>query len=360
MLDSLFLLAILVFGFRPMHTKKQSQTFTKIQDCTLNMKTSFVWIVLCVVSLTIAVPSSGLYNRVYPVTNPFSSRSNPIALEFNGNLVVMGGWSGSANLNDCFYSGNGGSSWTACTNNPGATYQGCYTKYIHPSNGISFMMMLSSTGIVTSTNPIAGSWSTQTSPAVRYWSQMVAVRTTIFVLGGMSGAPWYSTNDVYYTNNYGVNWYAQTSTNIWPVRSVHRAVVSSSNNGIIVAGGTCVNNPACSVQFYNDVWISDSNVASWKQLTAAAPWSTRSGFILVPSPVQHYLYLLSGQGASNTYFNDVWITPDDGYSWMLVTNSAEFSVRFGAAATYAGNAQFVIAGDTGQGLLNDIWTSYLP
>ena len=90
--------------------------------------------------------------------------------------------------------------------------------------------------------------------------------------------------------------------------------------------------------YFNDVWKSSDDGATWQEVTAAAPWEPRAGAAVVVK--DDYIYLLGGEDGFTCdsggprcppYFNDVWRT-QDGENWELVTAAADWVARPGHVA----------------------------
>ena len=180
-------------------------------------------------------------------------------------------------------------------------------------------------------------------------------------------------NDVWKSSD-GIQWTELTDSAGWQGRAGLSSVVF--NDDIYIMGGSFNDDPAIiggpPVRVYfNDVWKSGDG-KNWIQLTDSAAWAPRAGAISVVK--DDYIYLLGGEfgflcqplPCDPPYFNDVWRS-QDGITWELVTDSADWAPRPGHQVALAGD-KFVLFGGFGQsmdpsnpfGSANpmDIWISY--
>jgi hypothetical protein len=111
--------------------------------------------------------------------------------------------------------------------------------------------------------------------------------------------------------------------------------------------------------YYNDVWESSDDGATWKELPTA-PWKPRSYH--TAKVFNDTIYLLGGHDNA-TWYNDVWSTKD-GSNWEQVTAQAQWSPRAACAFQIRRGQMFVMGGSDGllppigNGTVrNDVWTS---
>lgn len=141
------------------------------------------------------------------------------------------------------------------------------------------------------------------------------------------------------------------------------------NHYLIVAGGT--NGTA----YFNDVWYSTDDGATWTQATASAAWSKRAGHALITQGDR--LEVIGGtngtiNGVEDTAFYDVWYSYDlatwskltDTPAWKSTTNTGNATglAYFGCA--YDGSTIIINGGEkytnaaTGKRVLSkEVWTS---
>lgn len=137
----------------------------------------------------------------------------------------------------------------------------------------------------------------------------------------------------------------------WPQRLQFSYALTSAEN-VIISGGVNLQNVP-----FNDVWRSNIDLTSWTQLFPAPYFGGRQGGSMVLSG--NNLLHLGGWDTANR--NDVWVSPNDGSSWMLVTSSGDFPPRNTFAAVANGPIITIVGGAGGSGniKLNDIWNAYV-
>jgi hypothetical protein len=233
--------------------------------------------------------------------------------------------------------------------------------------------------------------------------QAVELRNRIYIMGGRTPDPnqfnpfgsilW---DDVWESGDLGATWTPVAEgpvanpadpDEIWAARGYFQAV--TKGGAMFVLGGqdfTVVpNDPAnCSPlpalcppfvpasNFFNDVW-SSADGSTWLQLVEHAPWEGRAGLSAIV--FKGWIYLLGGGkgddvaigGQGRVLFNDVWRSRD-GAIWELVTDTAPWPARAGAAVVEKNGYLYLLGGEDGflcdfnMGLLecpyfNDVWRS---
>ena len=216
--------------------------------------------------------------------------------------------------------------------------------------------------------------------APRAYFEAITKDEKVFVLGGQDfsvievpgpGGPMQVPvsnffNDVWSSSD-GIQWTQMTPDAPWEGRAGLSSAVL--NGEIFVLGGSknddsSIVGPGGPARIYfDDVWKSSDDGASWQLVQEHAPWEPRAGGAVVVK--DDFLYLLGGEegflcepfpGCSLPYFNDVWRT-SDGENWELVTASADWSPRPGHKAAVIDD-QIVLFG--GFGLPTnpiDVWVS---
>ena len=113
---------------------------------------------------------------------------------------------------------------------------------------------------------------------------------------------------------------------------------------------------------YNDVWRSTSAGNEWVQQTAAASWASRSRTLLLASPSparpeRDFIFLLGGNSnrGNNIFYNDVWASSDNGASWTVITEKAPWAARWGHSGVVTRDGVIVFFGGT---VRDDYFTSY--
>jgi len=167
----------------------------------------------------------------------------------------------------------------------------------------------------------------------------------VFIGGTRCSVGFY--NDVWVSDPTGFVWTLAAAA---PFPRVMGAGITTVQKGsqIILAGGTLGGGIG-----YNTVWMGAYNSTkqlSWTLVCSAAVWSPRSAEIVATS--NDYLYLIDGELSVNR--NEVYVSADAGYSWLLITASDSFSARIGASLVSVGR-QLILIGGMDAVVQNDIW-----
>ena len=187
------------------------------------------------------------WNRVKDNNNiGWETRYLHSSVVFDGKIWVLGGYDGSNNKNDVWYSADG-INWSEATSDAG--------------------------------------WS------ARWGHSSVVFDDKIWVLGGNAGG---HKNDVWYSAD-GINWTRATTNAAWEARNFHTSVVFDDK--IWVLGGQ----NALRIRL-NDVWYS-SNGADWSRLTAELSWDARDGHSSVV--FDDKIWVLGGQNNRPNVLNDI-------------------------------------------------------
>ena len=224
----------------------------------------------------------------------WSARREHSSVVFDDKIWVLGGWDGSNNKNDVWYSADG-INWTRAT--------------------------------------IAAAWS------ARYGHSSVVFDGKIWVLGGWDGSN--NKNDVWYSTD-GINWVEITTTAAWSARREHSSVVFDDKIWVLV-GYDGSNNK-------NDVWYSTDGI-NWTRATTAAAWSAR--YVHSSVVFDDKIWVLGGFDGSRK--NDVWYSTD-GINWTRATIAAAWSARWGHSSVVFDDKIWVLGGYDG-GNKNDVWYS---
>jgi len=170
----------------------------------------------------------------------------------------------------------------------------------------------------------------------------------LYLMGGQTFTTFY--NDVWKTCD-GEKWEQMTAKADWPARA---GLGGTYHNGSIVIAGGC-HQVGLNRDFWGDVWRSTDGV-TWQQMTAAAPWSARSGPRLVS--FKEKLFIIAGERGftPDTQLGDIWSSADSGATWDLVIAKPAFSARSGHGVVLhpSGQQLMLIAGWPE---LHDMWTS---
>ena len=254
---------------------------------------------------------------------PFSTRSNPQLATLNGRVYLQGGINSHAGVTygDSWVSGDGGVTWVqvpstglpvrysgALVNLPtsvsdvqlyllGGADNCCTYNDVHFSaDGITFSLVRQADFSSRQSFAYAVAASLTTAAT----TVLAPAKPAIFVVGGYGvpriGAASSALNDVWYSVGSGstVQFVAATMTAPWAPRAWHQVVAVQDSSRLILTGGT--SSLYGGPYWFNDVWISDVGGAHWRQLTAAAAFSTRAYFGMVN--VQDQLFVFAGRNSS--------------------------------------------------------------
>ena len=244
-----------------------------------------------------------------PPSTQFSQRSANELLVFDSKMWVIGGYDGTAKLNDVWNS----------------------------SDGVTWVEILADDA----TPP-----STQFAQRNQFTS--LVFNSNMWVIGGNGTS---ALNDVWYSSD-GVTWIEATSSAAFSARSLLDSIVFNDGSGdkMWVIGG---NDSADK----NDVWNSSDGV-TWVEILAddATPPSTqfsqRKGF--ASFVFDSKMWVIGGYG-SGANINDVWYS-SDGVTWIEATSSATFSARRYFASAVFDSKMWVIGGYDSANI-NDVWYS---
>jgi PKD repeat protein len=172
--------------------------------------------------------------------------------------------------------------------------------------------------------------------------------------GGVSGP---DLNDVWRSADDGMTWNEMTPNAQWAPRQDFSAV-AMPDGSIVVMGGGLDNG-----QDYNDVWRSTDDGATWNEMTPNAQWAPRQDFGAVAMP-DGSIVVMGGGGGYNQYYNDVWRSTDNGATWTEMNASPGWTPRSGLNSVVLQDGSIVIMGGTSLDqspfeyiYFNDVWRS---
>ena len=172
----------------------------------------------------------------------------------------------------------------------------------------------------------------------------------LYVIGGEVADGSYS-NDVWRSSDNGVSWTQVATGNRFSTRRNHSGVVDNEGN-LYVIGGEVADD-----SYYNDVWRSSDNGVSWTQVATGNKFSTRRHHISLKDN-EGNLYVIGGEDIGY-FFNDVWRSSDNGVSWTQVATGNRFSTRTNHSGVVDNEGNlYVIGGEVANGSYsNDVWRS---
>jgi PKD repeat protein len=174
-------------------------------------------------------------------------------------------------------------------------------------------------------------------------SSVVMPDGSIVLMGGSSGSIYY--NDVWRSTDNGTTWTQQTASAGWSARYDHSSV-AMPDGSIVLMGGV----DGGSI-YYNDVWRSADNGATWTLMNASAGWSPRAGHSSVVMP-DGSIVLMGG-----SYQNDTWRSTDLGKHWTQMSASAGWTAREWHSSVALPDGSIVLMGGDDGTLRNDVWRS---
>ncbi len=179
----------------------------------------------------------------------------------------------------------------------------------------------------------------------------------MWFLGGWTNGrlPGHGATSEVWSSTDGNTWELATAKAAWSPRLAAGAVVF--NDRMWVLGGTENYYFGDESSLKNDVW-SSADGKTWRQETAAAPWSPRAYHQAVAHGGK--IYVIAGGNYVPEYraANDVW-SSTDGKTWELVTDKPPFSPRLWFSAASYRDHLWVLGGWSKDPAQNwgDVWYS---
>ena len=309
----------------------------------------------------------------------FGDRTGHTSLTLpDSSIVVMGGRWGdyTQSRNDVWRSTDQGANWTNMTYSAVWADRFNHSSVVLPDGSLVLMGGRYKSGYaddVRRSTDQGATWTTMTMDAD--WSgrsghTSVALSDgSIVLMGGYSydSASHYY-NDVWRSTDNGATWTQMTASAAWAGRRYHTSVVLPDDS-IILMGGFSYDGAE---HYNNDVWRSTDNGATWTEITSSAEWTGRQGHTRVVLP-DGSLVLMGGYAydGADHYYNDVWYSTDDGATWTEITPSAEWTGRQGHTSVVLSDGSLVLIGGDGEyyifgdvrrlkTLISSSYTTYLP
>lgn len=209
-------------------------------------------------------------------------------------------------------------------------------------------------------SPDGKTWKSVTETAPWNYSDLpmtVAFKNRMWLMGGWTNGRLEghgATNEVWSSAD-GSEWQLETKAAGWTPRI--SSGITTFRDRMWILGGTENYYFGDQNSLKNDVW-SSADGKTWKQETAAAPWSPRS--YLQSVTCNGKIYVLGGGNYVPEYHakNDVW-SSEDGVTWKMETAEAPWSPRLWfSAVTYRGRI-WVLGGWSNNPSKNwgDVWYS---
>jgi len=143
----------------------------------------------------------------------------------------------------------------------------------------------------------------------------------------------------------------------------HAAFSTRTEHGLIefngklwVIGGYHASNGSVNGGLLNDVWSSSDGVNWTEEVPNDSPTTFQPRTHHTTIVFQNKIWVIGGGGLSNTFFNDVWSSPD-GVNWTQEIDNASFPGRFSHSSIVFDNRLWVIGGRDQFSYYNDVWSS---
>jgi hypothetical protein len=280
----------------------------------------------------------------------------------DGSIILMGGYGGykAKFTNDVWKSTNGGATWTEMNTNPDWAPRQYHTSVTMADGNI--VLMGGSDGTLKFKNDVWKStddgitWTlVTTTPGWegRSWHTSVALEdNSILLMGGYTTSGSYK-NDVWKSTDDGITWTLVNANAGWSPRIGHSSVLTKDGSIILMGGNT-------NRTVKNDVWKSTDDGATWSLVNASAGWSPRMGHTSVALS-DGSIVLMGGNDGDylGAYYNDVWKSTDDGATWKQIMSTAEWTPRKDQTCIVMPDGFIVLIGGNINGAEgihhNDIW-----
>jgi hypothetical protein len=192
------------------------------------------------------------------------------------------------------------------------------------------------------------------SPRV-YHSSLLLQDGSILLMGGFfwDGQEWFNYNDVWRSTTNGAHWMKVSDDAGWSPRDGHSTLLLHDGSIILMGGWDRIGQK-------NDIWRSNNKGFSWTQLSWRAGWPARAyhSSVLLPdgSIVLMGGYFEDDDGWS--YYNDVWRSTDNGATWTEMTSDAGWSARDGHTSVALPDGSILLMGGRNdEGRCGDLWHS---
>lgn len=183
----------------------------------------------------------------------------------------------------------------------------------------------------------------------------------IFVVGGLNGDGlddvWRSTNQGKDWNRQGIIPFANPGGRSSAALLIHKNALLNQEMFWYIGGMSRADGR---VRYYNDIWVSSNQGQRWMRLTERAPFQPRDNF---NAEVTDDGIIVVSAGYNNiATYNDLWMSADGGYTWAACLEEAQFSDRRWQFNAVGLDGKLLIVG--GQEIergrqteVNDVWKS---
>ena len=159
-------------------------------------------------------------------------------------------------------------------------------------------------------------------------------------------------NDTWRSSDDGATWTLVNESSGWTARYHHCSVALSDGSILVMGGAEDID------QYLNDVWRSGDNGTTWTLVNENAEWSGRIGHRCTVMPDKSII-LMGGYDNDNNNLHDVWRSTDSGVTWSRVSESAGWTERGLHSAVAMPDGSLILMGgyDKSNNRLNDVWRS---
>lgn len=165
-----------------------------------------------------------------------------------------------------------------------------------------------------------------------------------------------NTQEIWNSADGGINWEKINDNPSFSYRTKFELVNLPEDNLLLIGGND-------GSKTLNEIWRSDDKGKSWYLLTQNAEFSPRE--LLKIRRNDRKLYLIGGNTGNDEGLNDIWISEDEGYSWNLLKEKTEFGKRYNNFFEiidnnfYVGGGYSSLSDNNGNSdtKYNDIWIS---
>ena len=204
---------------------------------------------------------------------------------------------------------------------------------------------------------------TTISPPRKFAAGMADMADRLYVLGGIQCDNWQLLRDLWMSTDSGVHWTRQTTA--LPMRGPSVGILldvpTAPRSNLGFSDALVYTTGWDNSIDHNDVWLSTDRGVNWQQVNAGAAFTnrddgngevTRDGIIVIVGGKRGVL-------DNAEILNDVWVSPDGGYTWsMCVLDALWDDRRYQTTALDQAGYLFVMAGLASDGSrLNDVWRS---
>lgn len=145
-----------------------------------------------------------------------------------------------------------------------------------------------------------------------------------------------------------------TSNADFSTRTEHSLI--EFNGKLWVIGGYHASNGGVNGGLLNDVWSSSDGINWTEEVPNDSSTSFQPRAHHTTIVFQNKIWVIGGSGLSNTFYNDVWSSPD-GVNWTQETNNANFPGRFAHTSEVFDNKLWIIGGRDQFSYYDDVWSS---